>query len=167
MKIYVAGASKELERCKHWIGKCRDAGYEITHDWTAAVEKYGSGGDGLSVEDRASCARADLRGVFDANVLWLLAPPRDLGTTGSWIELGYALRLVEGSTRLIFVSPDVTGRVIFALLPRVWSFDSDEDAFRALRILHEKKLREDLARERVRADDETADEQRLADHGKQ
>ncbi len=122
--IYVAGASKELDRCKHWIKALADEGFRITCDWTKAVEKYGSQGDGLTDPELRMFARQDLRGVDEAHVLWVLAPQQS-PSKGAWIEFGYAL----GTKKRIVISPPVSDSVIFAKLLTVTECKTDQDAF--------------------------------------
>jgi hypothetical protein len=51
----------------------------------------GSGGDSLLTDaDRRKYAQADLDGVLQADIVWLLAA-NDKGACGSWVELGAAL----------------------------------------------------------------------------
>lgn len=143
MKIYVAGASKELARCQFWIDECREAGFEVTQDWTIAVLEIRIGTT-LTAEERRKCARDDLDGVLSASVLWMLVPSN--ASVGSWIEFGYALALIDhqathakiswawGHVVEIVMSPPKPGN-IFAELPGVRSFANDEDAFDYLKEL--------------------------------
>lgn len=57
----------------------------------------GVGGDSqLTDADRIKYAQADLDGVLQADIVWLLAA-NDKGACGSWVELGAALALRETS----------------------------------------------------------------------
>lgn len=86
--IYVAGASKELDRARRVMAMLREAGHEITCDWTEPVSKYGSiprtTGDAVRAIDE------DLLGIQDAEVFVFLHPAPGVPTTGAWFELGYA-----------------------------------------------------------------------------
>lgn len=124
--VYVAGASKKLERAKHWMDELEKTGIRVTHDWTKAVEKYGSCGAELSLAEKWFFARADLRGIDEAHVVWLLAPPVEATSIGMWIEFGYALNTVG---KKILVSPPVSDRCIFSTLAQVLEFASDDEAF--------------------------------------
>ena len=94
MRIYVAGSSREIDRVREVQVALRDFGAEITHDWTEAVERWGSRGSALTAEQRAECARADLEdGVAAADVLLVLWPLA--GGIGTYIELGFALGLAH------------------------------------------------------------------------
>lgn len=135
--VYCAGASKELDRCTRWIQALQREGIHVTYDWTVSVAKFGSAGAELKDYEKRAFARADLRGVEEASVLWLLAPAPTSTSTGAWIELGFALRGAGdhphlNDARKIVVSPPVSDRCIFALLPSVIEFASDEEAFAAI-----------------------------------
>jgi hypothetical protein len=125
--IYIAGASKELARSRHWIEELSKIGFRITHDWTEAVAKYGSCGAELSAAERGFHARSDLRGIDEAHVVWLLAPPPEATSIGMWIEFGYALN-TRNKTKIV-VSPPISDRCIFANLVQVIEFPNDEEAF--------------------------------------
>jgi len=134
--VYLAGASKELERCQRWIQALRQEGIPITYDWTIPVTSFGSSGPALKDYEKRAFARADFRGVQEADVLWLLVPAAP--STGAWVELGYALRgagdfpdLRPGRKKIV-VSPPCSDRCIFALLPAVVEYASDEEAFAAI-----------------------------------
>lgn len=89
MKIYIAGSSKDIERCEAWRDRCVGAGIEITEDWMS--EMRSTPNDALLDHDRlVACALADIRGVETADVLWLLAPPVSKPSGGCWNELDRA-----------------------------------------------------------------------------
>lgn len=125
--VYVAGASKELERCKRWIAELEKTGIRVTTDWTKPVEKYGSAGLELSQPEKWFFARGNLRGIDEATLVWLLAPPLEATSVGMWIEFGYALYATN--RKKILVSPPVSNRCIFATLPQVVEFATDEEVF--------------------------------------
>lgn len=150
------------------IARLREAGVDITMDWTQAegdvcacghhrsehhaTENWctsihcrpqlcptgfngiGSGGDSqLSDADRIKYAQADLDGVLQADIVWLLAA-NDKGACGSWVELGAALALralvpaglgVAGPH--IVVSGPKNKRTIFTELADKL-FETDEEA---------------------------------------
>ena len=92
MKIYIAGASAELARCKEAITIAREAGLEITQDWTLVVEMAAS----LTPEAASDpaflkrCAAEDMQGIEAADVFWLLLPEAE--SQGALFEFGYAVR---------------------------------------------------------------------------
>ena len=89
-RIYVAGASSNIDQIEHYIKKLQDAGWTISFDWTAPVRQVGD----ASPDDpkiRRDAALADLQGVGTADVVWLLQPDATSTSTGAWVELGAAL----------------------------------------------------------------------------
>lgn len=93
MKIYVAGASAEIEHIESIIAKLKAAGHTITHDWTVDVRAAGDASpDDDGVRERA--ALADLRGVVSSDLTWVRQPENP--STGAWVELGCALVMKEG-----------------------------------------------------------------------
>lgn len=140
MRIYIAGASAEIERAEHWASVVREAGHTITEDWMAAVRAAVARGDGAntgSPEALAAAAEADERGVFDAQLVWVLRPLKRNATAGAWYEMRCAL---EGGFRAVVVSdPDgVQGQgielqaCVFMYRPRVVRFESDREAWTAI-----------------------------------
>lgn len=87
MEIYVAGASKEMERVKRVMKQIREAGHEITFDWVAEVEKVGMANPSDLAQRKAS-ARSDVDGVIDADVILVLHPAPGVPTAGMWFEMG-------------------------------------------------------------------------------
>lgn len=142
MKVYLAGSSTGTNRTavKMAMAGLRGvAGIEVTHDWIASIERVEAeqGLDvGLDRDFRRECAEADLRGVRDADIVWVLIPSE--GGAGLWIELGYALALRDtfvGRPRpRILVSPACRrARSIFLDLDAVVLFEEDEDVVSYLR----------------------------------
>jgi len=90
LRIYVAGSSKDIDRCERAITQCREAGMIITEDWVATMRA--SPPDHLLDEERIlAAAIADIRGVESADVVWLLAPPASKPSAGCWAEMDRAL----------------------------------------------------------------------------
>lgn len=128
MRIYLAGASAELETCEYWMAKLRFQGHTITHDWTRSVRasRYMKISDAaLRREVKADRAVDDLAGVRDADVFWLLAPSGP--STGAWVELGNALAARDRAPLRVVVSGPHE-RCIFAALAN-HHFASHEEAF--------------------------------------
>lgn len=92
MKVYLAGAAKELEVCESWRDLLIGEGIEISYDWMRDIRAAGENvrDRDLSQESRHQYARNDLNGVTFADVFWLLVPEEK--GVGCWVELGYALR---------------------------------------------------------------------------
>lgn len=99
LRVYVAGGASERAQAGVWIRRLREAGVEVTHDWTGDAAWYGG-----TVAKRAA---ADLDGVRRADVLWYLAPAdKSEGSSG---ELCAALVLGK---RVIVSGPwDAAGRI--------------------------------------------------------
>jgi len=131
LRLYIATASNPLEEAERRIADARAAGFEITHDWTKDVRSAGN----ASLDDpriRTSAAKADLRGVETADVVWLIQPEN--ASTGAWVELGYALALKEAENskhaakRPRIVVSGASTRCIFADLADD-RFTDHDDAF--------------------------------------
>lgn len=145
IRVYVAGAWVEQRfRAKPMIAACQARAIQITHDWTAAEGAiHGSSDADLTHVQRRQFAEEDLKGIRDADVLWLLAPETK-GSCGAWVELGYALALresnpfvVDGHPRII-VSGLMNKRSIFTeLADRL--FDTDEEALQWLEDLSKEE----------------------------
>jgi nucleoside 2-deoxyribosyltransferase len=101
MQIYVAGSSKELDRCEQFVRAVRALGHTITCDWVAAM-RANAADTLLSPEELRRFAAADLRGVADADLVVLLGPAQSTPSQGCWVEMGYALAM---SVPLIYVAP--------------------------------------------------------------
>lgn len=94
-RIYLAGASKELELCEHWRDELRRAGFEITRDWMAICREPRYAGvppEEIPRHDRRQLAENDLAAVRAADAFWLVVPPPGSLSVGMWVELGFALR---------------------------------------------------------------------------
>lgn len=120
MRIYVAGASSEIERARRVMAALRAEGHEITFDWTIDFESN----EGLSDVQRAAYADADFQGVFLARRVVLLVPVSPSVTQGAWWEGGVADALeipIIASGR-----PEDRARNIF--LSRALEVDTDEKA---------------------------------------
>ena len=123
MKVYVATAFLDKHLARAWMGKLREAGIEITHDWTV-VESPPGGETTMSLSEQAMHAAGDLRGVRLADIVWVLAP--ETGGTGCWIEMGYGI----GLTKCVIVSG--SRRTIFTTQATEY-FATHEEAFKAIR----------------------------------
>jgi hypothetical protein len=92
VKIYIAGASAEIDLIESFISRVRTAGHEITFDWTVKVREVGSASpDDLSI--RRVAAETDRKGVADSELTWIVQPEASSTSTGAWVELGIALGL--------------------------------------------------------------------------
>ena len=131
-RIYVAGASANIEQIESYIAALKSLGWTISFDWTVPVRQVGD----ASPDDpdiRRGAALADLEGVFTADVLWLLQPDASSTSTGAWVELGYGLgcarcRLHDERTLHRIVASGSSRRCIFTDLAD-YRFQSHDDAF--------------------------------------
>jgi hypothetical protein len=89
LRVYVAGASSELDRAELVIRKLREVGVTITLDWTTNVREHGAGNDGGVPDDvLLPVLRADMvEGVGRADLVLMLAGAK---STGKHVELGGA-----------------------------------------------------------------------------
>jgi hypothetical protein len=90
-RIYVAGASAQIELIENYLDALRLAGWSITVDWCAAVRAAGNVASPEDPAVRKGAALADLEGVATADVLWLVQPEGSSTSTGAWVELGFGL----------------------------------------------------------------------------
>ena len=87
MRIYVAGASVEVDRIEQYIAQIRAAGHEITFDWCAQLRRDPK----PDAAERRRLALACQIGVRAADAVWFVGPAPTSRSTGSWVELGIAL----------------------------------------------------------------------------
>lgn len=136
MKVYIAGATAEIERAKKWHQRLTEVGIEVVSTWVANVEAVGVGNPRHATrEQRAGWARTCLLEVAHADVLWLLVPGPEAHSCGAWVELGFAVsarlnvtngvyaHVLEHAPRLI-TSGD-TASTIFTALTEEYSDDID------------------------------------------
>jgi len=130
MKVYVAGASAEVERAERVIRALRERGVEVPFDWTGEVRKTRAAG--LSDVDlgRERCREfctADLAGVRRSDVLLLLSPQKP--TVMAWVEFGCATN-APGDHLIIACGP--TTELHPATTLADFCFATDEEAIEAL-----------------------------------
>ena len=95
--VYVAGATKDVERVRTVQNHVRTAGHTITFDWTAGIESQTAPEATMFDEVARALAWRCLDGVRDAAVVVFCAPKyQTLGQRGAWVELGYAVALKRG-----------------------------------------------------------------------
>lgn len=109
LSVYVAGASKNIERAEAFMARVRgnDDIFEIAYDWTKDVRAAMTAGvtdHALTDEQRAVFAMQDMEGVLKADAFVLLAETPMSG--GHPIELGMAIaqRRLSPNEKLIIVS---------------------------------------------------------------
>jgi len=133
-KVYVAGSSKELSRCRGFIAEVEALGYSITENWVAEVDaNQGVANTGLTPEIRERAAKACARGVDNADIVIVLVPSKDAPSIGCWVELGIALTLSQSEAKEIIYVGSVERSVFSALVSRV--LDTDAEALNHLSIV--------------------------------
>ena len=122
LKVYVAGASSEMDRATAAVLQLRAAGHELTSTWLDTVAKVGDANpSSASGEQRRSWSITDLAEVERADVLWFLVPSS--GTTrGAWCEQGFSYAL----GKVIVCSGTNTTQSIFCALGE--EFITDREA---------------------------------------
>lgn len=125
MKLYIAGASAEAERCKALGEWCRRFGHEITVAWWDAVLAAKTHDRDLTEEARIEFAGQDLVGVLDADLFWIVVP-EERGV-GAWVEFGFAIgSSAQRPKQRIIVSGDWKKSIFTSLAHD--KFDTHEDA---------------------------------------
>ena len=109
LKIYVAGKLEDKDRVRVIQAMLRNAGHEITVDWTTN-----------SQNSRVQAIK-DLRGVADADIL-VAVFEKDLPYKGTYVELGAALALGKP----VYILGPNARKCIFLKHPNV---RQGEDAF--------------------------------------
>ncbi len=89
MKVFVSGQISEKHKIKFVYSRLREAGFEITHDWTCT--------DDLAVCDKFTKeaeirAAKDIEGVCNADFYVIITDNETCGK-GMYVELGAALAL--------------------------------------------------------------------------
>lgn len=89
VKVYVAGASRELLRVQKMMQLVKAHPYlKLTHDWVQDIMNAGTQDSELSPEECRHYALRDIAGVQDADVVLYLKPERP--STGAAFEFGAA-----------------------------------------------------------------------------
>ena len=91
LRIYVAGASKDMERAEKAMAAVREMGHTITFDWCEAMRCSAQSERDMTWQDRHKYATNDYLGVKNCDVLWLLIPSDGVFSTGCCAELGIAI----------------------------------------------------------------------------
>ncbi len=116
LSVYVAGATRNQRRTRQFFERVnKHPGMSLVFDWLSSVASTDVADDELTDAERCAYARTDLDEIRDADALVLLTETYG-ANRGSWVELGYALRLrdfrptpfiiMAGGARLsIFAAP--------------------------------------------------------------
>lgn len=113
MKIYIAGASAEVDMIRALIKSVKTMGFEVTRDWTEYIVPCVSDAN-LSEEVAFRRACDDLTiGVMPADILWFVVPPKGR-SAGAWVELGAALGM-RSFRPIVIVSGDIKQSIFLRL----------------------------------------------------
>ena len=138
-KVYLAGASAEIERARGWATKLRDADIMLTSTWVDVIGRVGAANPATaSREQLTKWVLRDIAEVREANVLWLLLPAKEVSTVGAWIELGIA---TNDSTHIVMSGPH---RPIFTPVLANAHFDDDQSAFDYIQAGHRRLVKEQV-----------------------
>ncbi len=127
MKVYIAASSRIEERnrvrlCMHALEAA--PGLELAYDWLTPMQGRTTTRDSeLSDSDAIDQARLCLKGVEDAEAVWLLAP--NSPTRGAWVELGVA----HSESKLIVGSGDYRQSIFCQLADFLYEKDAEALAF--------------------------------------
>ena len=130
LRLYVAGASRDLGRTRAFVRQAIDAyaelGLEVVHDWTVEAERSFQAGDcdaTLGPVERHRRAKHCLDAVARADVFVVLLP--DGESRGAWIELGAALMLARTRACRVVVSGDYRGTLFTELADAICEDDAE------------------------------------------
>jgi hypothetical protein len=129
VKVYVAGASSEIERAEVMIKRLRDAGIGITCTWPEVIRKVGAANPAEAGHStRRMWASQDLFEVEQANVLLFLLPGAGHNTIGAWTELGCSYALAK---KIVMAGKHPS--IFTGLADEI--HETDEQAYQALCVL--------------------------------
>ncbi len=135
-KVYLAGASAEIERARANAQRLRDADIHVMSTWIDVIGKGGAANPrDATPEQLTKWTLCDLEEVKAADVLWLQLPAVDVHTIGAWIELGIAYS--EGVTVLM----SGIHRPIFTPVLAHKHFATDDEAFAWLKSQHDTNVK--------------------------
>lgn len=90
-KVYVAGASAQLERAKAAIVELERHSIVVTSSWPKVIGAVGAPNPrDATLAQYTEWSLRDLGEVDEADYLLLLLPPRGIETVGAYVELGYS-----------------------------------------------------------------------------
>jgi nucleoside 2-deoxyribosyltransferase len=131
MKVYVAAKFEEKELAKSMMDAVEEAGFTITHDWTAEAEPDAMPEDEAR-EYLIDCARKDMSGVCRADVL-IVAP--HIRGKGLFVEMGMALAL---GIPIIVINSLPASWCIFQEMPQVIHVQNIENAMNRINYIARK-----------------------------
>lgn len=138
-KVYLAGASAEIERARANAQRLREADIHVMSTWIDVIGKVGAANPkDATPEQLTKWTLRDLEEVEQADVLWLQLPALTVQTVGAWIELGIAYKahvtvLMSGPHRPIF-TPVLAHK----------HFETDDEAFEWLQKRHRTMVEQNV-----------------------
>jgi len=116
LPVYLAGASRELERVKKYAELLERSGLErITYCWWQDIEANDVGTDHrLTRDEQCAYATGDLRGVYEAQLVWFLWP--EAPSMGAPVEYGFALAVSRQNPMRLVVTGGKASSCIFTAL---------------------------------------------------
>jgi hypothetical protein len=128
VRVYVAGGFLERDLVREWMGRLREIGVTISHDWTESEASAPgvTSDDQLSAEQAIRYANGDIEGVRSADLVWHIVASYK-GAQGSYFETG----LAYGLGKLIVVSGPDWRKSIFHY--KTHPFDTHAEAFEHIR----------------------------------
>lgn len=134
-KVYLAGASAEIERARANAQRLRDADIHVMSTWVDVIGKAGAANPhNATPEQLTKWTLRDLEEVREADVLWLQLPALTVSTVGAWIELGVAY----AENKVVLMSGP--HRPIFTPVLAYRHFDTDDEAFAWLKARHDDNV---------------------------
>ncbi len=137
MKIFVSGQIGDVDNVRIVQDALRQAGHEITHDWTrneTGQKMLSSREDKLNnTEEATRRATLDINGVISAEAYVICTDNTDVGK-GMYVELGAAIAVAESREEFkIYLFGPMNHMTIFYLHPRVQRIRSIEALLEDLR----------------------------------
>lgn len=127
-KIYIATSLNNAQRANELQKRFRDAGCDITYDWTVHGQVY-------TEAELIRVGIAEERGVADADVLFMMFPAR----VGTHFEMGLARGL--GTKIVMLFDKQDTRQLSFYYLSGIERFTNEDDAVNhTLEFLDKRKL---------------------------
>ncbi len=89
--LYVAGASKEIDRCEAFMRAAQALGFELTYDWVSIMRQAPAPDGELDEAILRAIGTSEIDAVLESELFVLLHPQPGSQSTGCWTELGAIL----------------------------------------------------------------------------
>lgn len=120
--IYIAAASKEIERAERVRDQLRGHGFTITSTWMDQIRQIGEANPrDASHAQRHTWSLQCLYEVWKSDVLLFLVPPVGIDTAGAWGELIHA----HNQKEIEILCAGDTKRSIFCALGKEFASDNE------------------------------------------